>query len=45
MTTTKQIIDKFVSSVDNSKSYSLADLVKALKEAHKSHKSTDKNGF
>ena len=44
MTTTKQIIDKFVSSVDVSKSYSLAELVKTLKEAHKSHKSTDKNG-
>ena len=44
MTTTKQIIDKFVSSVDDSKSYSVADLVKLLKDAHKSNKSTDKNG-
>jgi hypothetical protein len=43
MTTTKQIIDKFVSSVDVSNSYSVADLVKLLKDAHKSNKSSDKN--
>ena len=43
MTTTKQIIDRFVSSVDVSNSYSVSDLVKLLKEASKS-KNTDKNG-
>jgi hypothetical protein len=41
---TKQIIDKFVSSVDVSVSYSISDLVKLLKEAHKNTKNTDKNG-
>jgi hypothetical protein len=41
---TKQIIDKFVASVDVSNSYSLSDLVKLLKDAHKNTKNTDKNG-
>jgi hypothetical protein len=41
---TKQIIDKFVSSVDVSVSYSISDLVKLLKEAYKNTKHTDKNG-
>jgi hypothetical protein len=41
---TKQIIDKFVASVDLSNSYSLSDLVKLLKDAHKNTKNTDKNG-
>ena len=41
---TKLIIDKFVSSVDVSNSYSLSDLVKLLKDAHKNTKHTDKNG-
>ena len=41
---TKQIIDKFASSVDVSNSYSLSDLVKLLKDAHKNTKNTDKSG-
>ena len=41
--TTKQIIDKFVSSVDCTNTYSLSDLVKLLKDAHKTSKNTDKN--
>ena len=39
---TKQIIDKFVASVDVSTSYSVPDLVKLLKEAYKTTK-PDKN--
>jgi hypothetical protein len=39
---TKQIIDKFVASVDVSTSYSVPDLVKLLKDAYKTTK-PDKN--
>jgi hypothetical protein len=42
--TTKQIIDKFVSSVDLTASYSISDLVKLLKESHKNAKTHTASG-
>lgn len=41
---TKQIIDKFTSSVDYSTHYTITDLVKLLKEAFKNVKTIDVNG-
>lgn len=42
--TTKQIIDKFVSSVDLTASYSVSELTKLLKEAHKNVKTHTPSG-
>lgn len=42
--TTKLIIDNFTTSIDMNTNYSIADLVKMLKESYKTVKSTDKNG-
>ena len=41
---TKQIIEKFTSSVDISTNYAITDLVKLLKETYKTVKTTDMNG-
>ena len=41
---TKQIIDKFVSSVDTSVNYSVSDLTKLLKEAYKNCKTHTASG-
>lgn len=42
--TTKQIIDKFVSSVDLNANYAINDLTKLLKEAHKNAKTLTASG-
>lgn len=42
--TTKQIIDKFVSSVDVTTNYSISDLTKLLKEAYKNAKTHTASG-
>jgi hypothetical protein len=42
--TTKQIIDKFVSSVNLDTNYSISDLTKLLKEAYKNSKTHTASG-